>query len=152
LLQPPEKGEVPPVVCQINLESLKQRRAAASANIAAPLAPLTEAAPAADNPNSQGIDTEQTVIFMPAAPKNFCSHLDQIRPVVPSARGCEECLASGDTWVHLRLCLSCGHVGCCDSSPNKHATAHFTELNHPLIKSLEPGEDWGWCYQDQTYL
>jgi len=82
-----------------------------------------------------------------------CSHLDQIRPV--SARtpeGCEECLRTGSRWVHLRLCLSCGHVGCCDSSPNKHATKHFHGTGHPIVRSYEPGEDWAWCYVDRAML
>jgi hypothetical protein len=73
---------------------------------------------------------------------NQCTHLDQIREVTPSANGCEECLKTGDTWVHLRLCLSCGHVGCCDSSKNTHATKHFHATGHPIIQSVEPGEDW----------
>jgi uncharacterized UBP type Zn finger protein len=81
-----------------------------------------------------------------------CHHLKEIRPVEPRAAGCEECLKSGDSWVHLRACLSCGHVGCCDSSKNKHATRHFHATQHPLIKSLEPGEDWTWCYVDETVL
>ncbi|MEP7339807.1 MAG: cation:proton antiporter [Acidobacteriota bacterium] len=152
LLHPPQEGEAPPVVCKINVEKLKPRRATARAEMPATLGPLPEDAPRAGSTESSGIDTEQTVIFVPTVPESVCSHLDQIRPVVPSARGCEECLASGDTWVHLRLCLSCGHVGCCDSSPNKHATAHFAETSHPLIRSLQPGEDWGWCYPDETYL
>ena len=66
--------------------------------------------------------------------------------------GCEECLATGDEWVHLRLCLACGHVGCCDSSKNKHATKHFHASGHPVIQSFEPGEDWGWCYVDEVML
>lgn len=79
-----------------------------------------------------------------------CSHLDTI--VVPTATtsGCEECLAMGSTWVHLRRCTACGHVGCCDSSPNKHATAHFAATSHPVIQSFEPGEDWLWCYVDEA--
>ena len=81
-----------------------------------------------------------------------CGHLDQIHDVTPSAPGCEECLALGDTWVHLRECLSCGHVGCCDSSKNKHATRHFETTGDPIIKSLEPGEDWRWCYVDQMLV
>ncbi len=81
-----------------------------------------------------------------------CSHLSAIRDVVPGTQGCEECLASGDDWVHLRLCLTCGHVGCCDQSKNKHATRHFQATGHPLIASLEPGEDWRWCYLDQVML
>jgi uncharacterized UBP type Zn finger protein len=64
----------------------------------------------------------------------------------PRAQGCEECLAAGGRWVHLRLCLTCGHVGCCDSSPGKHATKHFQTSQHPVVQSFEPGEDWGWCY------
>ena len=64
--------------------------------------------------------------------------------------GCEECLAQGDTWVHLRLCLACGHVGCCDSSKNKHATKHFHRTKHPVIRSWEPGERWMWCYADEA--
>ena len=81
-----------------------------------------------------------------------CQHLDQIRPVTPSAAGCEDCLKTGDRWVHLRLCLICGHVGCCDSSPNRHATRHFHATGHAIIRSFEPGEDWCWCYLDQIYL
>jgi uncharacterized UBP type Zn finger protein len=81
-----------------------------------------------------------------------CTHLDQIRPVTPHSTGCEDCLKTGDTWVHLRLCLECGHVGCCDSSKNKHATKHFHRTQHPIIKSFEPGEDWGWCYIDEVEL
>jgi uncharacterized UBP type Zn finger protein len=78
-----------------------------------------------------------------------CAHLDLIRPVIPAARGCEECLVLGDGWVHLRLCRTCGHVGCCDSSPNKHATKHFLQTRHPIIRSFEPGEHWNWCYVDE---
>jgi len=81
-----------------------------------------------------------------------CSHLDQIRDVRPSADGCEDCLRIGSGWVHLRLCLTCGHVGCCDSSPNRHATMHFGGTGHPLVRSLEPGEDWMWCYVDEVGL
>jgi hypothetical protein len=81
-----------------------------------------------------------------------CIHLDQIRPVVPSSNGCEECLRIGSWWVHLRLCMTCGHVGCCDNSKGKHATAHFHQTQHPIIRSFEPGEDWGWCYVDELWL
>ena len=80
-----------------------------------------------------------------------CEHFEQARPVTPSAEGCEECLATGDTWVHLRLCLICGHVGCCDSSRNKHATRHFRATGHPIVRSFERGEEWGWCYVDELY-
>ena len=81
-----------------------------------------------------------------------CAHLSQVREVEPSARGCEDCLRVGGTWMHLRLCMSCGHVGCCDSSPNRHATAHFGRTQHPVVKSFEPGEEWGWCYVDEIFL
>lgn len=80
-----------------------------------------------------------------------CTHLDEIRDVVPiTPDGCAECLASGDTWVHLRLCRTCGHVGCCDSSKNRHATAHFHQTGHPIIQSFELGEVWMWCYVDEV--
>ena len=85
-------------------------------------------------------------------PSSTCSHLDQIRDVKPSAAGCEECLKMKDRWVHLRMCLTCGHVGCCDSSKNKHATKHFHVTTHPLIRSIEPGEDWRWCYVDELLM
>ena len=79
-----------------------------------------------------------------------CTHLGQVHSVHPNTPdGCEECLKTGSWWVHLRLCLTCGHVGCCDSSPNKHASKHFLGTHHPIVKSFEPGEDWGWCYPDQ---
>jgi uncharacterized UBP type Zn finger protein len=79
-----------------------------------------------------------------------CSHLDQIRITTTTKRVCEDCVKTGDSWVHLRLCLSCGHVGCCDSSKNKHATRHFRATGHPLVRSIEPGEAWVWCYPDQS--
>jgi uncharacterized UBP type Zn finger protein len=81
-----------------------------------------------------------------------CEHVGQIRDVTPSADGCEECLASGDTWVHLRMCLICGHVGCSDSSKNKHATKHYHQTHHPVMQSAEPGENWRWCYVDETFI
>ena len=77
-------------------------------------------------------------------------HLKEIREVTPSADGCEDCLKNGSEWVSLRLCLTCGHVGCCDSSPNRHATAHFKATGHPIIQSFEPGESWRWCYVDEA--
>ena len=78
-----------------------------------------------------------------------CSHLGQVdAEAEPSSPGCEDCLRDGSRWVHLRMCRVCGHVGCCDSSPNKHATAHFRTSGHPLVSSYEPGEDWWWCYAD----
>jgi hypothetical protein len=82
-----------------------------------------------------------------------CTHLDQIHDVQPrTPNGCEECLAIGDQWVHLRLCLTCGHVGCCDSSKNKHASKHAFAIHHPIAASFEPGENWAWCYFDQVLL
>ncbi|HEX8238102.1 MAG TPA: UBP-type zinc finger domain-containing protein [Abditibacteriaceae bacterium] len=82
-----------------------------------------------------------------------CTHINQIsEEVTPSANGCEECLQMGDEWVHLRICLTCGHVGCCDSSKNKHATKHFHGTQHPIVQSFEPGEEWAWCYVDEMML
>lgn len=78
-----------------------------------------------------------------------CTHIDKIKPAKPKSKGCEDCLKTGDTWVHLRLCLTCGHVGCCDSSKNKHATKHFHATQHPVVRSLERGENWMWCYVDE---
>jgi uncharacterized UBP type Zn finger protein len=79
-----------------------------------------------------------------------CAHLDQVQVTPPeSVEGCEDCLREGTQWVHLRVCLTCGHVGCCDNSPRRHATAHFHETEHPLISSAEPGEEWSWCYLDE---
>ena len=80
-----------------------------------------------------------------------CTHLAGARAVEARGAGCEECLASGDRWVHLRLCLSCGHVGCCDDSKNRHATKHFEGTGHPVIRSFEPGERWGWCFVDRQF-
>lgn len=82
----------------------------------------------------------------------YCGHISEIRDVVPrTPQGCEECLQTGSRWVHLRLCETCGHVGCCDSSPNKHATKHFKSVGHPIVKSFEPGEEWGYCYADEKF-
>jgi len=84
---------------------------------------------------------------------NCCSHLFEIGNVTPiTPNGCEECLKMGDRWLHLRLCVTCGHVGCCDDSKNKHAAKHFHSTNHPLIKSFEADEEWGWCYVDELLL
>jgi len=82
-----------------------------------------------------------------------CKHLSQIKDVKPrTPEGCEECLKTGDEWVHLRLCLECGHVGCCDYSLNRHATKHFHATKHPIIQSFQPGEDWRWCYIDEEMV
>ena len=80
-----------------------------------------------------------------------CTHLDQVTLVeLPvSVDGCDDCLRDGGKWLHLRICLTCGHVGCCDNSPGRHATAHYHATSHPIIRSLEPGEDWSWCYVDE---
>jgi hypothetical protein len=82
----------------------------------------------------------------------LCSHLDQIQvTALPEPLGgCEECLKAGARWVHLRMCMSCGKICCCDSSPNRHATAHVAESGHAVIRSAEPGEDWSWCYVDEV--
>jgi uncharacterized UBP type Zn finger protein len=77
-----------------------------------------------------------------------CTHLDEIQVTKTSEHVCEDCIKLGDSWIHLRMCLSCGHVGCCDSSKNRHARRHFHAIGHPLIRSIEPGERWIWCYVD----
>jgi len=79
-----------------------------------------------------------------------CSHIDKIQDVVQSSNGCEECLKMGDHWIHLRICLTCGHVGCCDQSKNKHASRHSNEKGHPMIASFEPKEEWIWCFVDEV--
>jgi uncharacterized UBP type Zn finger protein len=83
---------------------------------------------------------------------SVCSHLDQIRVTAlpASIAGCEECLKIGSSWVHLRMCMTCGKIGCCDSSPNKHASRHALEEDHPIARSAEPGEDWSWCFVDEV--
>jgi hypothetical protein len=81
----------------------------------------------------------------------LCSHRDhiKIRRLPGVVDGCEDCLAAGQEWLHVRICLECGHVGCCDQSPHRHATAHANATSHPIIRSLEPGEEWAWCYIDR---
>jgi Zn-finger in ubiquitin-hydrolases and other protein len=82
-----------------------------------------------------------------------CTHLDQVHDVSPrTPEGCEECLKMHGQWVHLRLCLSCGHVGCCDQSPGTHATKHFHQSHHAIMRSFQPDEDWGWCYLDEVMM
>jgi len=81
---------------------------------------------------------------------HVADHIKKVRP--PHVKACAECLKIGSTWVHLRLCLECGNLACCDSSPHKHATAHFHQTKHPIMRSFEPGEDWRWCYIDKIYV
>lgn len=80
---------------------------------------------------------------------SLCEHLTEARPHHPNTTGCEECMKTHSRWVHLRTCLTCGHVGCCDQSPNRHATKHFHATQHPVMTSKEPGEHWLWCYIDE---
>lgn len=84
--------------------------------------------------------------------KETCEHIQHAKNAKPHSKGCEECLKMGDTWVHLRLCLECGHVGCCDSSKNKHATKHYRATKHAVVQSLEPGESWMWCYEHELFV
>ena len=81
-----------------------------------------------------------------------CAHLDsiEVKSLPDEIAGCEDCLAVGDRWVHLRMCMTCGKIGCCDSSPNRHATRHANASGHPIIRSAQPGEDWSWCYVDEV--
>ena len=83
-----------------------------------------------------------------------CTHLDtvEITELPQEVAGCEECLQAGGQWCHLRICLECGHVGCCDSSPGRHATAHARESGHPIVRSIQPGENWAWCYEDELLM
>jgi len=102
--------------------------------------------------NVSNVDTEKLIEPPSDIDPAVCRHSDEIRAVMPGSGGCEECLKTGDRWVHLRICMSCGHVGCCESSRNKHALRHHHETRHPIVKSLEPGEDWTWCYADKVYV
>jgi uncharacterized UBP type Zn finger protein len=83
---------------------------------------------------------------------SVCTHVDQIQitELPPSIAGCEECLKTGSRWLHLRMCMTCGKIGCCDSSPNRHARVHAGEAGHPIVRSAEPGEDWSWCFIDEV--
>lgn len=81
-----------------------------------------------------------------------CSHLDAVRDAQPRSEGCAQCLAIGDPWVHLRMCLTCGEVGCCDSSKNRHAHRHADAVGHPIARSVEPGEEWAWCFVDESLV
>jgi uncharacterized UBP type Zn finger protein len=82
--------------------------------------------------------------------ETICGHLDQIAVTTTRKHHCDDCVRISGTWLHLRMCLSCGHVGCCDSSPNRHAARHYRRTTHPLVRSIEPGEHWIWCYADQV--
>lgn len=93
----------------------------------------------------------EEIIHVPRV-DDVCEHVELIGPVKPSSAGCEKCLQMGDTWVNLRLCMTCGHVGCCDASKNKHATKHYHTTGHPVIKSFQPGEHWLWCYVDEKLM
>lgn len=99
------------------------------------------------------IDTTKP-IHLQTEPTNGCTHADptHVHDVKPSAQGCEECMKTGDSWLHLRMCMECGHVDCCDSSKNKHATKHFHATQHPITRSMQPGETWGYCYVDDVML
>jgi uncharacterized UBP type Zn finger protein len=81
-----------------------------------------------------------------------CKHTKKIKDVSPQSHGCEECKKTGDSWVYLRMCMTCGQVGCCDASENTHARKHFEKTGHPIVKSLESGENWMWCYIDRIYI
>jgi uncharacterized UBP type Zn finger protein len=83
-----------------------------------------------------------------------CTHLESVKitQLPESVDGCDDCLRTGSRWLHLRICLECGHVGCCDDSPNHHASAHASATSHPIIRSLEPGEDWSWCFVDELAM
>jgi monovalent cation:H+ antiporter-2, CPA2 family len=131
-------------------EEIEAREAAIRAGGYRALRPEAEPAVPAASEAGKGVDVERTIELRTTV--KACQHLGATRPVTPSARGCEDCLRIGDDWVHLRLCMTCGHVGCCDSSKNKHATGHHRATTHPIVKSLEAGEDWGWCYVDEVEL
>jgi CPA2 family monovalent cation:H+ antiporter-2 len=129
----------------------------ASAPAFAEAAPLFAAAgsPAArpdpEPQRAEWINTEKPVELV-VKDGSACRHLGEIREVYPSAMGCEDCLRTGDRWVHLRACMICGHMGCCDSSPNRHATKHYEKTSHPILRSMERGESWGWCFVDELQL
>ena len=143
---------VDPEEIEAHAAKVREMARTGAPDLGEPAIPATlSAPPLATGSARRRIDTESYVEL--ALPEDSsCSHLGEVRRVLPSAAGCEECLASGDDWVHLRLCMTCGHVGCCDTSKNKHATAHHHATGHPIVRSLEPGEEWGWCYADETML
>jgi len=100
-----------------------------------------------------GYERRARIVGVVTTEVQLCTHLRAAKDHAPNTpRGCEECLASGDSWVHLRLCLACGHVGCCDDSPNRHATKHYRATTHPVIRSFEKGERWRYCYPDDLFV
>jgi uncharacterized UBP type Zn finger protein len=104
-----------------------------------------------DSTRSDRVRTFPFTMVLPERPMT-CSHVDLIRNVRPSGSGCDDCILVRDTWLQLRMCMECGHVGCCDSSKNKHAIRHFRATQHPIARSIESGEEWGWCYIDQIWF
>jgi CPA2 family monovalent cation:H+ antiporter-2 len=132
---------------EVTIEGTAASFAEAAPLFAASGSPLPEAAPQ----GADWIDTEKPV-DLPVKDGSACGHLGEIRLVYPSAAGCEDCLRTGDRWVHLRACMSCGHMGCCDSSPNRHATRHYEATTHPIMRSMEREENWGWCFVDRLQL
>ncbi len=144
----------PPDLALAAGDVLELRGAATAFADVAPLfrpAQTDVAVPSEPSPRRREVDME-AAIELKKNPQATCSHQDGTRAVTPSANGCEECLRIGSRWVHLRICMTCGHVGCCDSSANRHATAHFQATGHPIVRSLERGESWGWCYEDKVTL
>jgi uncharacterized UBP type Zn finger protein len=108
-----------------------------------------------NDPNKRKMPTGEALrkqVWSQGKQASACTHRDQVRLVEPNSEGCEECLALGDAWVHLRLCLSCGHVGCCNDSKNRHASKHYLATDHPIVKPMEAGEDWLWCFADEVML
>jgi CPA2 family monovalent cation:H+ antiporter-2 len=144
----PERRELLPGD-EVTIEGTASSFAEAAPLFAASGPPLV--LPDATPQTADWIDTE-TPVDLAVKDGSACGHLGVIRVVYPSAAGCEDCLRTGDRWVHLRACMSCGHMGCCDSSPNRHATRHYETTAHPIMRSMERGESWGWCYADEIEL
>ena len=105
-----------------------------------------------DTPHVHASDLIYSLVESGQLKPETCSHTGQVHNVDASSSGCEDCLKIGSEWVNLRICLTCGHVGCCDSSPNRHATAHYHATGHPIIQSFNPGETWVYCYPDDIIL
>ena len=98
------------------------------------------------------IDEVRRIAFQRSLARRACAHAGAIGDLAPVSTGCPSCVEQRSPWVHLRMCLTCGRVGCCDSSRQRHARAHFEATGHPVIRSIEPGETWAWCYPDRAYL